>query len=60
VGRLLLLRLVEDVNRPSRLVGSVRDVEAARLVLANLLDLLEVLLGELDLLEVVADTAGSY
>ena len=59
VGSLLLLRLAEDVYGPPGLVGSVWDVEAARLVLANLLDLLEVVVGELDLLEVVADTAGS-
>lgn len=59
VGSLLLLRLVEDVDGPSGLVGDVRDVEATRLVLANLLNLLEVLLGELDLLEVVTDAAGS-
>jgi hypothetical protein len=58
VGSLLLLRLAEDVYRPPGLVGDVRDVEAARLVLADLLNLLEVVVGELDLLEVVADAAG--
>ena len=58
MGGLLLLRLVEDVDGPPGLVGNVWDVEAARLVLANLLNLLEVLLGKLDLLEVVTDTAG--
>jgi hypothetical protein len=59
VGSLLLLRLAEDVYGPPGLVGSVWDVEAARLVLADLLNLLEVVVGELDLLEVVADAAGS-
>ena len=53
--RLLLLRLVEDVDRPSWLVGNVGDVEAAGLVLANALNLLEVFLGELNLLEVLLD-----
>lgn len=58
MGSLLLLRLTEDVYGPPGLVGDVWDVEAAGLVLANLLDLLEVLVGELDLLEVVANAAG--
>lgn len=55
----LLLGLVEDVDRPSRLVGSVRDVVATTLLLADLLNLLKVLLGKLDLLEVVADAGSS-
>lgn len=55
VRRVLLLGLVEDVDRPPGLVGNVRDVEAARLLLADALDLLEVLLGQLDLLEVLLD-----
>lgn len=56
---ILLLGLIEDVDGPSRLVGGVRNVVAATLLLADLLNLLEVLLGELDLLEVVADTGSS-
>lgn len=52
VGSLLLLRLVEDVDRPPGLVGNVRNVESPRLLLANLLHLLEVALRELNLLEV--------
>lgn len=59
VGSILLLRLVENVDGPSGLVGSVRDVVAATLLLADLLNLLKVLLGELNLLEVVADTGSS-
>jgi hypothetical protein len=55
VGRLLLLRLAEYVDRPPGLVGSVRNVEAARLVLANLLDFGKVVLGQLNLLEVLLD-----
>lgn len=58
VGSLLLLRLVEDVDRPPGLVGDVWDVETTRLILADLLDLLKVLLGKLNLLEVVTDAAG--
>ena len=58
MGSLLLLRLVEDVHRPPGLVGDVWDVETTRLVLADLLDLLKVLLGKLNLLEVVTDAAG--
>lgn len=54
----LLLGSAEDVDGPSGLVGSVRNVEAVRVVLADLLNLLKVVLGDLDLLEVVADTAG--
>lgn len=59
VGSLLLLRLIEYVYGPPGLVGDVRDVKAARLVLADLFDLLEVVVGELDFLKVVADTASS-
>jgi hypothetical protein len=55
VGGLLLLRLAKDVYGPPGLVGSVWDVEAARLVLADLLDLLEVVVGKLDLLEVITN-----
>jgi hypothetical protein len=55
VGSILLLGLAEDVDGPSGLVGSVRDVVTTTLVGANLLNLLKVLLGQLDLLEVVAD-----
>ena len=55
---ILLLRVVEQIYRPARLVGDVGDVEAAGLVLSNALDLLEVLLGELDLLEVLLDAGG--
>jgi hypothetical protein len=58
VGGLLLLRLAKDVYGPPGLVGSVWDVEAARLVLADLLDLLEVVVGKLDLLEVITNAAG--
>jgi hypothetical protein len=58
VGGLLLLRLAKDVYGPPGLVGSVWDVEAARLVLADLLDLLEVVVGKFDLLEVVTNAAG--
>jgi hypothetical protein len=58
VGSLLLLRLVEDVDRPPGLVGDIWDVKTTRLVLADLLDLLKVLLGKLNLLEVVTDAAG--
>jgi hypothetical protein len=55
VGSVLLLGLVEDVDRPPRLVGNVRNVEATRLLLANLLDLLKVLFRKLNLLEVLLD-----
>jgi hypothetical protein len=55
VGRVLLLGLAEDVDRPPGLVGDVRNVEAARLLLANLLDFLEVVLRKLNLLEVLLD-----
>jgi hypothetical protein len=55
VRSILLLGLAEDVDGPSGLVGGVRDVVATTLVSANLLNLLKVLLGQLDLLEVVAD-----
>jgi hypothetical protein len=56
VGSILLLGLAKDVDGPSGLVGGVRDVVTTTLVSANLLNLLEVLLGQLNLLEVVADT----
>ena len=59
VGSLLLLRLAEDVDGPSGLVGSVRDVVTTTLLSTNLLNLLKVLLGQLNLLEVVADTGCS-
>jgi hypothetical protein len=55
VRRILLLGLAEDVDRPPRLVGDVGNVEPTRLLLANGLDLLEVLLGQLNLLEVLLD-----
>jgi hypothetical protein len=53
MGRILLLGLVEDVDGPSGLVRDVRNVEPTRLLLANLLNLHEVLFRELDLLEVL-------
>jgi hypothetical protein len=59
VGSVLLLGLAEDVDGPAGLVGSVRDVVTTTLLLANLLNLLKVLLGELNLLEVVADAGCS-
>jgi hypothetical protein len=59
MGRILLLRLTKDIDGPSRLVGDVGNVEPARLLLANLLDLLEVLFRELDLLEVLLDARCS-
>ena len=58
MGSVLLLGLAEDVDGPAGLVGSVGDVVATTLLLANLLNLLKVLLGELNLLEVVTDAAG--
>lgn len=57
--RLLLLGLVENVHGPPRLVGNVGDVETTGLVLANALDLLKVLAGKLNLLEVLLDARGS-
>ena len=57
LGRLLVL-LAEDVNVPARLVSHVRCVVAAAL-LAKLGDLGELLLGELDLLEVLGNARGS-
>lgn len=59
MGGLLLLRLIEDVDGPAGLVGSVGDVVATTLLAANLLNLLKVLLGQLNLLEVVADAGCS-
>lgn len=53
--RVLLLRLTKDVNRPPRLVSNVRNVEAAGLLLANLLDLGEVVFRQINLLEVLLD-----
>lgn len=57
LSRLLSL-ITEDVDVPSRLVSDERNVVAA-LLLANLLNLLDVLLGEIDLLEVGGDALGS-
>ena len=56
LSRLLSL-ITEDVNVPSRLVSDEGNVVAA-LLLANLLDLLDVLLREVDLLEVGGDALG--
>ena len=53
---LLLLRLAEDVDRPSRLVGDIRNIHAARFSLANVFDLLKVLLRQLNFLEILVDT----
>jgi hypothetical protein len=50
----LLLGLAEDINVPTRLVGSVRCVVSLP-VLAQSADLLDLLGGEFDLLEVVAN-----
>lgn len=55
---ILLLGFVEDVDRPPRLVGNVRDVEPARLLLSNTLNLLKVFAGQFDLLEVFLDARG--
>ena len=57
LSRLLSL-IAEDVDVPSRLVSDEGNVVAA-LLLANLLNLLDVLLGEIDLLEVGGDALGS-
>jgi len=57
--RILLLGLAEDVDRPPRLVGNVGNVEAARLLDADLLNLLEVLLLELNLLEILLNARRS-
>lgn len=59
MGSILLLGLAEDVDGPSGLVGSVRDVVTTTLLGTNLLNLLKVLLGQLNLLEVVADARSS-
>lgn len=59
VRRLLLLGLVKNVHGPPRLVGNVGDVETTGLVLADALDLLKVLAGKLNLLEVLLDARGS-
>lgn len=50
----LLLGLAEDINVPTGLVGSVRCVVSLA-VLAKSADLLNLLGGEFDLLEVVAN-----
>lgn len=50
----LLLGLAEDINVPTRLVGSVRSVVAFP-VLAQSTDLLNLLGGEFYLLEVVTN-----
>lgn len=55
----LLLGLAEDINVPARLVGSVRSVITLA-VLAENADLLNLLGGELNLLEVVTDARGSH
>lgn len=55
---LLLFRLVEDVDGPSGLIGNIRNVESSSLLLSNLLDLLEILLGQFNLLEVLLDARG--
>ena len=54
----LLLGLIEDVDVPARLVGSVRSVVALA-VLTESADLGDLLGSELDLLEVVTNTRGS-
>lgn len=54
----LLLRLTEDVDVPTRLVGSVRGVVPSA-VLAQSADLLNLLGEKLNLLEVVTDTRWS-
>jgi hypothetical protein len=51
----LLLRLAEDVDGPSGLVGDIGNVEAPGLSLADSLNLLDVFLGELNLLKVLLD-----
>lgn len=55
VGRLRLFRLTKDVYWPSWLVCNVWDVETAWLLLANSLNLLEILFRQLDFLEVLLD-----
>jgi hypothetical protein len=50
----LLLGLAKNINVPTRLVGSVRCVVSLP-VLAQSADLLNLLGGQFDLLEVVAD-----
>jgi hypothetical protein len=55
VRRILLLGLAKDVDGPSGLVSDIRDVEAPGLCLADSLNLLNILLGELNLLEVLLD-----
>ena len=50
----LLLRLAEDINIPTRLVGSVRGVVSLP-ILAQGADLLNLLGCEFDLLEVVTN-----
>ena len=56
LSRLLSL-ITEDVDVPSGLVSDKGNVVAA-LLLADLLNLLDVLLREIDLLEVGGDTLG--
>lgn len=58
---LLLLRLVEDVDAPARLVGSVWYVvpPAALVLIGELLDSSNVFLIELDLLEVLRNPGRS-
>jgi hypothetical protein len=61
VGRLLLLRLVEDVNTPARLVGSVWHIvpPPTLVLIRELLDSSNILFTELDLLEVLGDPGWS-
>jgi len=56
----LLLGLIEDVDRPPGLVGNVGNVKALGLLLANLLNLLKVLFRQLNLLEVLLDARRSH
>ena len=50
----LLLGLAENINVPARLVGSIRNV-VARPLRTQGTDLLDLLVGELHLLEVVTN-----
>ena len=62
VGGLLLLRLVEDVDAPARLVRGVRNIvpPAALVLVGEFLDRLDVFLIKLDLLEVLGNTGRRH
>lgn len=60
VGCLLLLRLVEDVDAPARLVGGVRHIvpPAALVLIRKLLNSGDILLAEFNFFEVLCDSGG--